>query len=98
MATAAAAIMVKARRDVASHFMSRNAVSPQSAVPFEPARRVQRRMFDRMVDAGVLVRSSTGRWYMDVAAYDESNRKRRARAGLLVGGMVAVAGLAALFA
>jgi len=96
MATAAAAIMMKARRDVASYFMSRHAVTADSAVTYTPSRRPQRRMFDRMVKEGVLVGTSSGRWYLDVAAYDESSHKRRNRALLLLGGMLSAVGLAAV--
>ena len=54
MATAAAAVVAKARRDVISHFMSRDAVSSAQAVPYQPDRRIRRKMFERFQDAGVL--------------------------------------------
>ncbi|URW75406.1 hypothetical protein M9980_12835 [Sphingomonas donggukensis] len=99
MATAAAAVVAKARRDVISHFMSRDAVSPAQAVPFAPERRVQRRMFERFQEAGVVRPGAKGGWYLDVPEWDRYSRTRRRRAGALIAGSVAIAGaLVALFA
>ena len=61
MATAAAAVVAKARRDVISHFMSRDAVSADKAVPYQPDRRIRRKMFERFQDAGVLKPGTQGR-------------------------------------
>ena len=99
MATAAAAVVAKARRDVISHFMSRDAVSAEKAVPYQPDRRIRRRMFERFRDAGVLKPGTRGGYYLDVPAWDEYARKRRKRAGALIGGSVVLAAaLAAIFA
>lgn len=97
MATAAAAVLAKARRDVASHFMSANAVSPERAVGFEPARFVQGRVFERMKASSVLIEAKPGRWYMDVPRYDELNRARWRRAGIAMPAVVVIgAAVAAL--
>jgi len=98
MATAAAVVVAKARRDVVSHFMSCNAVTPEAAVVFAPSRFVQRRAFDRMLRSGVLIETRPGRWYLDVARYDAATQSRRKRAGLALGATIAVAIAAALFA
>jgi hypothetical protein len=43
MATAAAAAVAKARRDIQHHFFSNDAVRPDHAVAFEPRSRLQQR-------------------------------------------------------
>jgi hypothetical protein len=97
VATAAAAIMAKARRDVVGHFMTSNAVSPESAVAYEPSRRIQRRMFERMQRNGVLVPADKNRWFIDIPRYHESLNSRRKRVlGVLGAAIVAAAGLALL--
>jgi len=62
MATTAAAVMAKARRDVVSHFMAANAVSAESAVAYEPGRRIRQRQFERLCDAGAIRAASEGRF------------------------------------
>ncbi|MHA6721453.1 hypothetical protein [Sphingomonas sp. RS2018] len=99
MATTAAAVVAKARRDVISHFMSRDAVSPEKAVPFKPDRRIRRRMFERLCDAGVLKPGANSGHYLDIPAWDVYGRKRRRRVGALLAASLAIAGgLAAIFA
>jgi len=98
MATTAAAVVAKARRDVISHFMSRDAVSPAKAVPYQPKRRMHRRMFERLQGAGVLKPGETG-YYLDVPVWDQYARRRRRRAGALIASAIAIAGaLVAIFA
>ena len=90
MATAAAAVMARARRQVVSHFMAGNAVSPTSAITFKPDRRVKRRQFERMRDAGVIQTVAMDRYWLDLPRYDEWVRGRRRLAGLaLVGATLA---------
>ncbi|MES2337016.1 MAG: hypothetical protein V4537_02830 [Pseudomonadota bacterium] len=99
MATTAAAVVAKARRDVISHFMSRDAVSPAQAVPYQPDRRIRRRMFETFQAAGVLKPGAKGGFYLDVPVWDSYSRKRRRRMGAIIAGAIAVAGgLAAIFA
>jgi hypothetical protein len=92
MATAAA-IVAKARRDVISHFMERNAVSSDAAVRWVPERHIQRRMLARLMRRGVLVETGEDTYFLDVPAYDRWKRTRRLRAVVLLAG-VAVAGAA----
>ncbi|TPG13526.1 hypothetical protein [Sphingomonas oligophenolica] len=98
MATAAAAIMARARREVVSHFMANNAVSAANAVAFEPNRRVKRRQFERMRDAGVIHATGMDRYWLDVPRYDEWQRSRRRRAGLAVGAAALIGATIALLA
>lgn len=62
MATTAAAVMAKARRDVLSHFMRANAVSPEDAIPYEPERRIRRRQLEQLREAEV-IRTAAGDRY-----------------------------------
>lgn len=98
MATSAAAIIAKRRRDIISRFMGANAVGPDSAILWEPNRLIDRRLFARLEHAGVLVPSGGGRYYLDVPAYDAHQRRRRRRVGVIMATLVAGAGAAvALF-
>lgn len=80
MATAAAAIVAAARRDVLSHFMRQNAVSPQDAVAFVPERSVVRRQFERLVASGIIVEAGDGKYWLNVPAYDQWRARARKRA------------------
>ena len=97
MATAAAAVAV-AMRKVTSHLMSNNAVSIDSAVYFVPDRRLRRRVLARLVRRGVIVETKPDTYYLDLPAYDEWRRTRRRRVAFAVGGVAAVAAIAALLA
>jgi hypothetical protein len=97
MATAAAAVVAKARRDVISHFMQNNAISPENAVAYAPDRRVRRRMLERFIDAGVIHKTSNGYW-LDVPRWDTESRKRRRRIGLGIGLGAMIAAAAAMLA
>lgn len=94
MASAAGALVAKARHDVISHFMSANAVSPESAVPFTAGHWIEQRQFDRFVAAGVLRPSSEGGHYLDVPAWDAHSKSRRSRVVMLLGGLAVAAGAA----
>jgi hypothetical protein len=95
MATGAAAVLAKARRDVISHFMQCNAVSPAAAVRWVPERRIQRRMLERLARRGVLVETAAETYYLDVPTYDRWKRSVRKRVGLLLAGVVAIGAAAA---
>jgi len=87
-ATAAvAAAMARARRRVISHFMSRNAVSPEKAVSFSPERRMEQRFFDRLCDKGVIVPAAKGTWYLDAPKFDAYQQNRRKRMGMVLAGL-----------
>jgi len=79
MATAAAAAIARARRDVQHHFFSLDAVRPDRAVDFDPPTRLQRRQFERMRDRGIIHDTGEGRYWLDVVAYDVDLRARHRR-------------------
>lgn len=87
-----AAAVARARRRNSSHFLQANAVGPDSAVSYEPGRRLERRVFERMQNAGAIRAGASGGWYLDPKGFDYYNRTRRRRVGALIGGAVAVAG------
>ena len=96
MATTAAAVMAKARRDVVSHFMAANAVSADSAVAYEPGRNIRQRQFERLCDSGVIRAAGDGKYWIDVARYDEWSRSRRKRVGIAVGTLAAIGAVLAM--
>ena len=79
MASAAAAVIAKARRDVISHFMQANAVSAQSAATWIPDRPLQQRMLARFVDRGVIVETGKDSYFLDLPEYDRWRRSMRKR-------------------
>lgn len=97
MATAAAAVVAKARRDVVSHFMQQNAVSASSAVTWVPERRIKRRALERFVRQGVIVETEKDTFYLDLPAYDRWRRSARKRVAMALAGVAAIgAAVAAL--
>jgi len=98
MATAAAAVVARARRDVISHFMQRNAVNPVAAVEWVPERRIERRMLERFLDRGVIRETAPDTYYLDPPAYDDWRHSMRKRAGMAVVAVAVVGALAALLA
>jgi hypothetical protein len=85
MATAAAAVVAKARRDIQHHFFAADAVRPDRAVAFTPSNRIETRQFAKLVDDKVIRKESGGLYWLDVVAYDImlQNRYRRVRWALL---------------
>lgn len=79
MASAAAAIIAKARRDIQHEFFSQDAVRPDRAIAFDPSRHAQRRVFGRWQRAGVIHEVRPGYYWLDVIAYDVDLRQRHAR-------------------
>ena len=98
MATAAVAVMAKARRDVVSHFMSANAISPESAVAYEPGLRSRQRQFERLCDTGIVRTANDGRYWVDAPRFDKWSRSRRRRIGLAVGAVALFGAVAAMLA
>ncbi|QDZ06903.1 hypothetical protein FPZ24_04925 [Sphingomonas panacisoli] len=78
MATAAAAAIAKARRDIQHEFFSRDAVRPERAISIQLNRHIQRRVFARWQREGI-IREEAGRYWLDVVAYDVDLRKRHKR-------------------
>jgi hypothetical protein len=92
MATAVAAAVAKARRDIQHHFFSHDAVRADRAVPFEPHSMIQQRQFERMQSRGIIREAQPGTYWMDVVAYDIDLRQRFARVRLLL--LILILGLA----
>lgn len=83
MATAAAALIARARREVQHHFFSADAVRPDRAVDFVPMGGMQERMFERMRSKGIIKSSTHGRYWLDVVEYDRDVHDRLARLRML---------------
>ena len=79
MATAAAAAVAHARREIQHHFFSHDAVRPDRAVAFEPGRMIERRQFERMRSRGIIREAKPGLYWLDVVAYDLDLRQRFTR-------------------
>jgi len=92
MATAAAAAVAKARRDIQHHFFSHDAVRPDRAVAFEANRRIEERQFERMRSRGIIREAKPGLYWLDVVAYDIDLRQRFTRVRWVL--LVMVVGLA----
>lgn len=95
MATAAAAVLAKARRDVISHFMQANAVSGDNASTWVPDRPLQQRMLARFVDRGVIVETGKDSYYLDLPEYDRWRRSVRRRTAFSVLAVAVIAGAVA---
>ena len=75
MATAAGALVARARREIQHHFFAEDAVRRDRAVTFIPASRIERRVFERWLARGVILDDGQGRYWIDVIAYDLSIRR-----------------------
>lgn len=79
MASAAAALIARARRQIQHKFFEADAVRPDRAMTFDAGNGIERRMFDRYRRRGIIREASDGRYWMDVVAYDIEIRQRHAR-------------------
>ncbi len=79
MATAAAAAIARARRDIQHEFFSQDAVRADRAIAFVPGRHSQRVVFERWLRAGVIHEARHGYYWLDVIAYDVNLRQRHHR-------------------
>ena len=76
MATAAAALIARARREIQHHFFSADAVRPDRGVPFEPENGFELRQFEKMRAKGIILEAAPGKYWFDVVAYDIELRRR----------------------
>ena len=86
MATTAAALAARARREIQHHFFAADAVRPDRALAFDPANSFERRQFERMRARDIIREAKPGDYWLDVVAYDVDLRARfrRVRTALLV--------------
>ena len=76
MATAAAALIARARREIQHHFFAADAVRPDRAVPFDPENGIERRQFEKMRAEDIILEAKPGEYWLDVVAYDVELRRR----------------------
>jgi hypothetical protein len=76
MATAAAAILARARREVDELFFDKDAFSPNRAIEFEPRLPVQKRYLDQLIAEGTVHESAPGRYWLDLDVYRERRRRQ----------------------
>ena len=76
MATAAAAMAAKARREVKDLFFDKDAFSPERAVEFDPRLPIQRRFLEQLIAEGVIHELSPGRYWFDLEVYQEQRHKQ----------------------
>ncbi|GAA4019667.1 hypothetical protein GCM10022280_19540 [Sphingomonas swuensis] len=90
MATAAAALAARARREIQHHFFAADAVRPERAVSFVPDNRFERRLFERYRTEGVLHEEQPGRYWIDLPSYDRAVRRRFERVRWIVFALLAL--------
>ncbi|MFL6758844.1 hypothetical protein [Sphingomonas sp.] len=76
MATAAAAIIGRLRREVDQLFFDNEAFSPDRAVEFEPRAPIQQRYLEQLIAEGVVREAGSGRYWLDLHIYEELRRQR----------------------
>jgi hypothetical protein len=76
MATAAGAMIAKARREVENLFFDNDAFSPDRAVHFALRMPVQRRFLEQMIAEGTVHEAAPGRYWLDLTAFKERRRKQ----------------------
>lgn len=76
MATAAAAMAARARREVENLFFDNEAFSPERAVEFEPRMPIQQRYLERLIAEGAVHEAEPGRYWLDRPAYEELRRQQ----------------------
>ena len=98
MATAAAAVMAAARRQVEKQFFEKDAFSAERAVAIDTPKAIQQRFLDRLMAEDIVHETEPGRYWMDLNAYEAMRRSRMIAvfwimlAFLLVIGIVAIVG------
>jgi hypothetical protein len=76
MATAAAGLAARARREVEELFFNNNAFSPDRAVEFDPRVPVQRNYLEQLIAEGIVHEAAPGRYWFDLRAYKRMQRER----------------------
>ena len=76
MATAAAALIARARREIQHHFFAADAVRPDRAVSFSPENNFERSQFEKMRAKDIIREVAPGEYWLDVVTYDVELRRR----------------------
>jgi hypothetical protein len=76
MATAAAAFVAKARREVEDLFWNNEAFSPDRAVEFEPRLPIQQRYLEQLIVEGIVHEATPGRYWFDLPTYKRTQKER----------------------
>jgi hypothetical protein len=83
-AAAAAGAAMRARREVASWFLAVHAITSEDAAPFVPQTGLQRRQFEWMRQRRIVHEAAPGHYWIDPAAYQADNDRRRGRLALIL--------------
>jgi len=94
MASAAAAMAARARREIQHQFFAGDAVRPDRAIAFAPANGFEERQFARLRDRDIVRQGGADRYWLDLPAYDAYLRDRHAR---VRGALIALAVVFAVF-
>ncbi|MCL6684371.1 YdbL family protein [Sphingomonas alba] len=93
MATAAAALIARARREIQHHFFAADAVRADRAVPFAAENGIEQRQFEKMRAKNIILEAKPGEYWLDVVAYDIELSRRHAIQRTII--LVLLAALAA---
>lgn len=93
MATAAAAMMARSRREIIDQLRGLGALSPRRAIDLVPERRIGRRVLERLIDAGVVHRTAAGKLWLDEGMYESYIDQKRTVAKVVAGGLAAILGV-----
>jgi hypothetical protein len=73
-------IKVRVRDRVADQLVLRGAITPGSAVAYEPSGRFERWLFDRLRRRGEVIEAAAGRFYLHLHAYHAHQARWQRRA------------------
>lgn len=94
MSSAAAAIatsrVLRRQRELAAHFASAGATSPERAASLSDLGLTADATFERLVTGGVIIRANGDRWYLDHAMWGQFTARQRTR--LLIAATVIILG------
>jgi hypothetical protein len=96
MATAVAALMAKARREIEDKFFDNNAFSADRAVEIEPRVPVQQRFLDQLLAENIVHQVGPKLYWLDLKAYEKMRRARMIAALWIVALFLVVLGVVTL--
>ena len=85
MATAVAALMAKARREIENKFFDNNAFSADRAVEIEARVPVQQRFLDQLIAENIVHQVGPNSYWLDLKAYEKMRRARMIAAFWIIG-------------